>query len=85
MSIYPKTDPERKEKMEGILRSILAKAQDFKNTETPYPGWLEKQIKAVHLMTSNFDRGALMLLDGLQDEDDALKTIEEEHGQTSEE
>jgi hypothetical protein len=53
-------------------------AKEHFNKKKPFPNWLNKEIKAITLMTSNFDLGMTMFIEGAQDEVEDLKVKEEE-------
>ena len=73
-----------KDRLATVIEAVYEKARAFKNAGQPYPPWIEKQVKAVHLMTVNFDRAMIMLLDGMQDEQEHLETLENENGSAKE-
>ena len=62
-----------------ILQGICRKLKDCYDSRRPIPSWLNKQIQAVYLMLEDESRGWVLLRDGLCDEVDFLKSLEDKH------
>lgn len=60
--------------LDDAFMNVVEKAQRYDRMGKERPAWLVKQINAVHTATEDFQRGVSMLIDGLQDELDALRT-----------
>lgn len=58
--------------LEAIIDAVYVKEQARIAHGVPQQPWLTKQIAGIHLATTDPKAGLTMLIDGLQDERDAL-------------
>ena len=60
----------------NLMTTVVNKAERFKATLTPFPAWMDKQVRAVYMIGTDWRRGGALLIDGMQDERDALEEME---------
>ncbi len=64
---------------ETLLRVVdktISNAEEFTSSGRPFPPWLEKKLKAVELLKTDFIAGLDLLIDGCHDYIQALEDAE---------
>lgn len=64
--------------LDYLFSETVRKIQDFRVTGRPLPSWLQRQSQGIYECETNFDRGMKTFMDGLQQEEERYKELENE-------